>query len=90
MESFRTDNALSARLLVLKIQGKLNLAWGENLDRSAKPGEWNGACAKVRVDCGGPDLVEEVKELSDHIQVSFAKMNSLDHANVHVCRSLSQ
>ena len=81
--------AQPAGLLVLEVCGELDLAGADTLDRLAKPCKRNGACTEKRVDCGSAYVVEEVKELRDQIQVTvFAKLNSLDHTKVHICRSL--
>src|ERR1700680_2221225 len=75
-------------LLVLEVCGELDLARANILDRPAEPGKRNDACTEKRVDCRGAWMVEEVKELCDQIQVAvFAKLNRLNHAKVHICRS---
>lgn len=49
--------------LVLKIHDELDLAGADTVDRSAKPGERNGACTEKWVDCGRAHMIEEVEEL---------------------------
>ncbi len=87
---YSSQNSFALLDLILEIYSELNLAGADTLDRLAKPGKRNGACTEERVDRGSAHMVEEVKELCDHIQVTFAKPNSLNHTQVHVCRSLSQ
>jgi hypothetical protein len=57
------DVPISAHFLVLKIHDELDLAGADTLDRLAKSGKRNGACAEKRVDCGRAYMVEEIKAL---------------------------
>src|SRR6202049_2330410 len=81
---------IAARFLVLKIHSELDYAGAEILDRLTKSAKRNRACAEKWIDCGSACMVKEVEELCDQIQVTvFAKVNSLDHAQVHYHHSWS-